>query len=331
MPRVTPSQIVKAAITTIHDVQLEIERQLQSNPLAALTRLPMEKPLLVIDMLAERIAETGLRRLLRLTDTDLHYLGEEQLGIMRAKEINLADEERLVVLVDMVDGTDLLERGLSNWCSAMIVFDPQAEKGRKILAAFVGIPEDGVYYATRESADAWKHRFHVQSGKPRLKQLPKLSSRSGTLAEASICFYGQQTDNIADMVGRGLIAHLEELSVTAAPNKLRTRIYNLAGMPMMMKMLDSGDGLTRMDAVFDVYGQQPHDMVAGAYIAQAAGAVLSDLDGKPLDLEDRLLRPASEKLHYVLAATDSLALELRGCLKKLSLTKAAKKSRAEHR
>jgi fructose-1,6-bisphosphatase/inositol monophosphatase family enzyme len=62
-------------------------------------------------------------------------------------------------------------------------------------------------------------------------------------------------------------------------------------------------------------GQHPHDMVAGAYIASAAGAILSDLDGNPIDLEESLFRPAKDKLWYVVAATESLAKELRGYLK----------------
>ena len=114
------------------------------------------------------------------------------------------------------------------------------------------------------------------------------------------------------------------MKLHAKQREPKTRIYNLAGMPMMMKMFDSGDGLRRIDAVFDVCGQQPHDMVAGAYIAAKGGATLFDLHGKPINIEQSLLRPAKERVRYVLAATRPLAEELCSCLPLLSKTTARK-------
>jgi len=96
----------------------------------------------------------------------------------------------------------------------------------------------------------------------------------------------------------------------ARKEKLGFRIYNFGGNPMMVKIPDRS-----VDVVFDVFGQEPHDVVPGAYIATQAGAVLTDLDGKTIDLGEVLLKPR-EKIRYVLAATDSLAAQLRSLLRK---------------
>jgi fructose-1,6-bisphosphatase/inositol monophosphatase family enzyme len=319
MSQINLVKLVKAAIRTIRTVQVEIEETLGFNPQGMLNqqRAPETgKSFLEIDGYAELRGETLLRHMLDLKRHELEYLGEERLGKRKdAKDIDLTSEQRPVVLVDMVDGTDLLERGLSNWCTAMVFFDPQAKREEKIIAAFVGIPDDGVYYATRESRQARKYRFHVERGQKRDVPLLNALSQVNCIADASICFYGQQAGNLlwlADLGTHRFLDHLKNLK--EQHNPLQTRIYNLAGMPMMMKMLESGDGLRRIDAVFDVCGQQPHDMVAGAYIAHTAGAVLSDLNGNQIELEQSLLRPAHDKLKYVLAATDPLAKDLRSAL-----------------
>ena len=320
MPEIDLPRLVKAAIGTIHEVQSQIASQIHGDPIGALKRMSdpeTGKLALIIDLVAEQFGGSGLLRKLGVEREQLFYLGEERLGGKDADKIDLAGEHRLVVLVDMVDGTDLVERGLSNWCSAMVFYQPAEESGKKIIAAFVGIPEDGVYYATRQTTQARKHRFHVRQGQPRDIPLPNISAQPEVgIADASICFYGQQVANLSwvtDPPNRKFLAGLKKLlnQHTQQKKKLGTRIYNLAGMPMMMKMFDSGDGLRRIDAVFDVCGQQPHDMVAGAYIARAAGAVLSDLNGAEVDLEQSLLRPAKDKLRYVLTATPRLGNELR--------------------
>jgi fructose-1,6-bisphosphatase/inositol monophosphatase family enzyme len=94
------------------------------------------KTLLTVDLVAERDAERELRDNLHLEPDHLVFLGEEQLSI---RQEDLTKEEKLVVLVDMVDGTDLLERGLSNWCSAMVFFDPQGKRGDKTIAELTAV------------------------------------------------------------------------------------------------------------------------------------------------------------------------------------------------
>jgi fructose-1,6-bisphosphatase/inositol monophosphatase family enzyme len=60
------------------------------------------------------------------------------------------------------------------------------------------------------------------------------------------------------------------------------RIYNLGGNPMMLKVAER-----TIDAVFEVVGQHPHDVVPGAYIARQAGAIVKDLQGNDLALKTR--------------------------------------------
>jgi fructose-1,6-bisphosphatase/inositol monophosphatase family enzyme len=83
---------------------------------------------------------------------------------------------------------------------------------------------------------------------------------------------------------------------------------------MMMKLIDpichEAHGI---DAVFDVAGQKPHDVVPGAYIALKAGACMRKIDGTTLslaDLENALLRPADQRLKYVLTGTAALCDEM---------------------
>jgi fructose-1,6-bisphosphatase/inositol monophosphatase family enzyme len=77
---------------------------------------------------------------------------------------------------------------------------------------------------------------------------------------------------------------------------------------MMCHLID-GAGV---DVVLEMAGQAPHDFVAGAYIAQKAGASLCSLDGKAINMVDLLLRPANanSRVRYVLAATEQLAFQL---------------------
>ena len=66
------------------------------------------------------------------------------------------------------------------------------------------------------------------------------------------------------------------------------------------------------DAVLDLEGQKPHDVVPGAFIAMKAGAVMKDSKTRAKltieQLEQALLKPASpdHELRYVLSATEEL-------------------------
>jgi fructose-1,6-bisphosphatase/inositol monophosphatase family enzyme len=87
------------------------------------------------------------------------------------------------------------------------------------------------------------------------------------------------------------------------------RIYNLGGNPMLLKVADGS-----MDAVFELHGQPAHDVVAGAFIAEKAGAAVLALDGSPLVDHDSywqaLQFPGRKELMYVAAGTEELAMAI---------------------
>jgi fructose-1,6-bisphosphatase/inositol monophosphatase family enzyme len=259
------------------------------------------KPLLCIDLVAERNAARELHR--RLRRYRPLVLGEESL---RDKNLDLNGEKRLVVLIDMIDGTDLLERRLSNWCSAMVFYNPLR---REIIAAFVGLPNDGIYFATKDSSCAFKCQYS------RLGEVVPVTgpSRVETIEESSIAFYGQKLSAFSSVANNPtFLAYLGRLQHENATSEktIKTRIYNLAGNPIAMRLID---GLSRVDAIFDLNGQSPHDIVPGAYIAQKAGALLCDPEGGRIDLNRSLLRPADPKsrIRYILASTIQLSTHLR--------------------
>lgn len=293
--------ITKIAIKTIRNVQIFIRDYVIAHPDRAFERGRMgrrQKPLLTIDLVAESNATYELEK--KFGASEILPIGEESLS---DENLNLSNEKRLVVLMDMVDGTDLLERGLSNWCSAMVFYYPPEQR---IIASFVGIPEDSVYYATEEpESKPRRFLFHVTQGMNRLIDI-RGPSNVESLGSASIAFYGQKIKNFLSVARhKEFISHLEK-TVT---NNGSTRIYNLAGNPMMMKLID---GHTRIDAVFDVGGQAPHDVVPGAYIAQKAQAVFCNFEGNQIDLAKALLRPAdpNSRICYLVTSTKSLAQEL---------------------
>lgn len=303
-------QITKAALSTlgiVHRVIRDSELYDSFNAFETVKIGKREKVALVVDVIAERLAAIELGR--RLKQFDPLILGEESL---QDENLDLANESRLVALLDMVDGTDLFERGLGNWCSAAAFFLPDE---REIVGAFVGTPEGVVYYWTIDTPVPLKFDLRTKSVEP-----VRGPSEVRNLAESSIAFYGQKVVNFCSCAST--LAH--ERNRQLQTKGLSVRIYDLAGIPMMMNVID-GAGHRRIDAVFEIVGQNPHDVVPGAIIAQRAGATVLDLDGNPLDLVAALLRPADPnyRLKYVLAATPELAAEL---LKSLRVNKETKQS-----
>ena len=81
---------------------------------------------------------------------------------------------------------------------------------------------------------------------------------------------------------------------------------------MMLKVANG-----TMDAVFDLTGPKPHDVVPGAYIALKAGAFLGDMRGnkiQEINLAESLLRPDEKGPAYILAGTRQLYKELQARL-----------------
>jgi fructose-1,6-bisphosphatase/inositol monophosphatase family enzyme len=261
------------------------------------------KDALVIDV----DAEERFKALIEQQIPNIIIYGEESSD----KRLNLSNVDTICALVDMVDGTDLLERGLSNWCSSAVFFRPQNPVGEKIIAAFIGTPSKEIYFATSETENVW-----VIDSNFKLRQVSG-SSKVTELAKSSICFYGQKGSRLFDVVNTKLFKLLDEDSKLKEPLYGKTRIYNLAGMPMMVKLIDKQvKNASGIDVIFDKKGQKPHDFVPGAFLIKKAGATVINRDTncemEYSDIEEKLLKPFAESsdTRYVVASTPDLANEI---------------------
>ncbi len=211
-------------------------------------------------------------------------------------------EQRLVAILDMIDGSDLIERDLENWCSAMVVFSP-ATRPPRILLSVVQDSRDRIYIATDSEAfmiEATRGADGSISYDPTGKVPLKVPAKPDKLG---ICFYAQKLSHYAT-VPIGFKAWL-----TSVRGRDALRIYTLAGNPMMVRLANG----EKIHVVFEHKGQFAHDAVPGAYIAWKAGAKLIDLDSQrditACNLASALLRP-TDKLRYVLASTNQLGRSL---------------------
>ena len=262
------------------------------------------RSMLLIDAFAEHAFASALKTFRKRRFSHIHVLGEERL---KSKDVDLTDAPGLFALVDAIDGTDLVVRDLSNWCSAVVFFEPRAKPGKRILGAFVALPSRQIYFSTADMSEV-----RVQAS-VRNKDRRRVRGTSGKRAVtgASLCFYGQKLSNLMSTA-----EYVERLSQHLGPSADTLRIYNLAGIPLMMKLIDhSLTGARGIDAVFDLKGQRAHDVVPGAYLALKAGAAVRRENGTDCtlrELEQLLLRPAANetRLRYFIAATSELADEL---------------------
>jgi fructose-1,6-bisphosphatase/inositol monophosphatase family enzyme len=236
---------------------------------------------------------------------DIDFYGEETLG---NQTIDLTGKDGTCVLVDALDGSDLYERNLGNWCTAATFFTPNARPGRRLRAAVAGLPDGSIYYAIDTSRSIEVLR-KPKSPPEKVRGMSAIRSAE----TASICFYGQKVGNFLAGAESALWPPLFARDAVERKEKgkaLRLRIYNLAGIPMILKMVDkvakNGAGI---DAVVDFKGQKAHDIVPGAFLALKAGAEVVEPDGTPITirrLEEFLLRPNSESLRYVIAVSKEL-------------------------
>lgn len=280
-----------------------------------------KKQLTVVDLMAERAFIKAVTT--KFGSASVHVVGEESLR----STADLTNETRTSVLVDMIDGTDLLQRNFSNWCSAIVIFDP---KKKQILGTFVAIPPayplrtGWLYFATKGHRPQ-KKQLSTSVGAKREQPIDLAGPVTDRiLKDASVCCYGQKNANCLALLTLAekvwltdwLKAHVEENNSRkhASEEELKFRFYNFAGNPMMVRL---AEGV--VDAVFELKGQALHDVVPGAFIALQAGAVMRDpKTGDSITVEDlglKLAQPSTARLRYILAANDTLADTLVGLLK----------------
>jgi fructose-1,6-bisphosphatase/inositol monophosphatase family enzyme len=213
---------------------------------------------------------------------------------------------KVVAIVDPVDGTDLLVRGFSNWACAMIFFIP---KQRKILCSVVGHASGDIYYATE--AGAFVRPKRADGKKNQDQKLWRDPDKAVSLSDAAICYYGQKpksflsvSENLKFMSRMNDFKNRMSASRGGKKEELNVRLYNFGGNPMIVKVPSEA-----VDVVFSLNKTELHDLMPGAYIAVKAGAVLCDLAGRPIDIMEALLNPR-EGLRYILSGSSSLAKEV---------------------
>lgn len=270
-----------------------------------------------IDEIAERSAHEKLMEAFLNTphQRSLEVWGEERLGKKQNQAVSFAASEKTIALLDMVDGTDLVNRGLGNWCSAMVFFFPPT---REILAAIVGNSNREYFVARGDKEPPFKLVLKTDAQKLKAISLEnsvelKIKRVPASLKECAVCFYGQKANHLLSIAGAKFPQYKDTIGTSPFIDYLgRThvssppfRIYTLAGNPMLAKVADG-----KIHAVFELLGQKAHDVVPGAFIAKCAGAIVKDLDGNDLDLAGALLNP-NKPLRYIVAANEAIYNELR--------------------
>ena len=332
MPFPSTDELYTTAKRVLQKVHRAIEVQINRRPERALSYMQADdkeasnQPLR-IDELAE---DTCNEALLEKFGKYMIALGEESLGVPEAKD--LAQQDSVVAVMDMIDGTDLLLRGLGNWCSAMTLFVP---KKRQILLAMVLDPAGTVFHANNVQSEAFYQRrnakhpvsLHVSHAETELTKSRVrfhrgfLSGpRATTLRNASVCCNSQKASALSRFLKQPRLHKQIATAVKTGQTKRKDqapaptfRHYNLSGIPMMVKLATGA-----VDAVIELGSQKPHDVVTGAYIAIKAGAIMKTIRGKIIgeeELVDGLLQPGSRFDPYVLASCSELADELLEALK----------------
>jgi hypothetical protein len=279
------------------------------------------KDMLVVDKEAENECARFLTG--AYGEDEIRVLGEETLWKFKTIDLlcnriegygnraRLVDqpETRPTFIVDMIDGSDLVERGFGNWCSALILIRPGIRP--QILFSLIQ-NEDGTIYGA-DGAGTFVIPSEARKGEPLLplrgpdpvsvaRSVGNKPRREET-GQIAICYYGQKLGHFGTLPS--------EFFGWAKANdhQKRLRFYNLGGNPMMAR-LANGENI---HAVFEHIGQFPHDAAPGAFIALKAGAHLVNLSGARIGEEEiagALMSPSGSQMQYVLASTEDLAREL---------------------
>ena len=256
-----------------------------------------------MDAYAEKRARDYLRKKFM---AGVQVVGEETLNKFTAW-----GPETICVLLDMIDGTDFFEMAINLWCSAALVYDHQK---KQVLGAVVGLATGEMYYAHAGADGAvveLDNKPYATFG----------TSGRTSLRDARVAFFGQKPKNFLSVAENA--SFLKLLRRAEKDSDVHLRIHGFAGNPMIARLGDQArhaDGIAvtaGIDAVFDIKGQQLHDVLPGAYIAKKAGAYFCDLDGKEIgyDQMGEMMADPRRRIRYVLAATPDLGRELASVLR----------------
>lgn len=334
-----PDAVSDAGVRAVSSVIQMVIRSLAEDPDIALSSkydIARDKEALAIDW----DAEVHFRQIFkdeykgRGMSADVKIYGEESIK----PSTDFSNEEGLIALTDMVDGTDLLERNLSNWCSAVVFFSRE-EGNTKIVAACVGLPSGRVYFTHSETSNVRFVQFYRDVYKRTNFGQVMGPSTITTLEHSSICFYGQKAKSLQKVARTKLLDYLISKENAKETRKRErdqgdgnqfisvdkekvNRIYTLSGIPMMMRLIDHRvKDAANIDVIFQLTEQHPHDAVPGLYIAKKGGAYVYNLKtGQEMtdeELAHGLLRPGhpDEGMKYIVAATRELCMELAPLLK----------------
>ena len=141
------ASLAEAGVFAIRQTLRRIIREFEDDPNTAVRQTidaETKKRAIDVDLIADREFATQFR----------HYDGGRYAGVIVTGEERPGDSAvdgpfGTYVLVDALDGSDLAERGLANWCSAVVFFEVSGSAA-KIRAAVVGMPPNHVYFATDE-------------------------------------------------------------------------------------------------------------------------------------------------------------------------------------
>ena len=138
------ASLAKAGVFAIRQTLRRIIREFEDDPNTAVRQTidaETKKRAIDVDLIADREFATQFR----------HYDGGRYAGVIVTGEERPGDSLSgpfgTYVLVDALDGSDLAERGLANWCSAVVFFEVTGSTA-KIRAAVVGMPPNHIYFAT---------------------------------------------------------------------------------------------------------------------------------------------------------------------------------------
>jgi fructose-1,6-bisphosphatase/inositol monophosphatase family enzyme len=309
------ASLAEAGVFAVRQTLRRIIREFEDDPNTAVRQTidaETKKKAIDVDVIADREFASQFRHYDGGRYAEVIVTGEERPG----ESVPIIGTFGTYVLVDALDGSDLAERSLSNWCSGAVFFEV-ADSTARIRAAVVGMPPNHVYFATDDDP-----RVRVYRNLPDLEGqiLARLAIEPDdvkglpperTLRDASLYFYGQK---VARLIGVAQRPFLAAVNSEAFEN---LRIYNLGGIPMLVRMCDHQVKRARgVDAVFELDGQKPYDVLPGLFFALKLGATVLDLSQpqpSPIaiaDLEAALLRPKEFRLQYLATANARLANEL---------------------